>query len=470
MKKILYSLLPKTPRAAALPLWEKGFNFFLAILVPLAWAASGREVSANAQNANYRMKTVVIDAGHGGHDPGCSGSDSREKHIALAVAKSLATAIQNTHPDLRVILTRDTDVFIPLHERAAIANRNQADLFISIHCNFMPGKSFVQGSETYVMGLHTAEHNLEVAKRENASILLEDNYQATYGYDPNSPEGHITMSMFQSAFIEQSILFADLVEKQFAMAGRKSRGVRQAGFMVLKGTAMPSALIEIGYLSNREEELFLKGEEGQAVIVQAILKAFTQYRNELEGATAKPAVVMRPDAPLAAPAPVAPEQIPAPERASAPRAEPAVATSYPAANTGAAATRTPPASTAPAPSAYAYTRPESERPLRASQPAPASSPATPAVAAVAPLQFCIQLAASVAPSDLNAPNFKNLGHKVEEVREDGRYKYQIRNLPTYEQAHLIRQKVIAGGFPGAFIVAYQGERRISIEEALRLSN
>ncbi len=422
------------------------------------------------------MKTVVVDAGHGGHDPGCSGSNSREKHITLAVAKSLAAAIQNAHPDLRVILTRDTDVFIPLHERAAIANRNQADLFISIHCNFMPGKAFVQGSETYVMGLHTAEHNLEVAKRENASILLEDNYQATYGYDPNSPEGHITMSMFQSAFIEQSILFADLVEKQFALAGRKSRGVRQAGFMVLKGTAMPSALIEIGYLSNREEELFLKSEDGQTVIVQAILNAFTQYRHGIEGPSAPSTEKVA----LATPAPAVPERMPAPARASAPRTETATAAPSPAANTrtsSGVATNTPSASPAPTTSAgtpqqatYTYTWPESERPVRAGQPAPAPNPVTPVTSAGGQLHFCIQLAASATPSDLNTHTFKNLGYKVEEVKEDGRYKYQIRNLPTYEQAHLIRQKVITGGFPGAFIVAYQGERRISIEEALRLSN
>ncbi|MFK8160984.1 MAG: N-acetylmuramoyl-L-alanine amidase, partial [Lewinella sp.] len=161
------------------------------------------------------VQKVVIDAGHGGKDPGGMGKNSQEKHIALKIAQLLAIGIRTNFPDVEVIMTRADDTFIPLYERAAIANREGADLFISIHANIMPGSSATYGTETFVMGQHVAKHNLAVAKRENASILLEDNVQENYGYDPNSDQGHIMMSMFQHAFLERSILFAELVENEF---------------------------------------------------------------------------------------------------------------------------------------------------------------------------------------------------------------------------------------------------------------
>lgn len=412
------------------------------------------------------MRTVVIDAGHGGHDPGCLGSDSREKHIALAVAKRLAAVMQAAHPDLRVILTRDSDVFIPLHERAAIANRNNADLFISIHCNFMPGRSSVQGSETYVMGLHTAEHNLSVAKRENAAILLEDDYEKHYDYDPNSPEGHIMLSMFQNAFIEQSIIFADLVEKQFAQLGRKSRGVRQAGFVVLKGTAMPSALIEIGFLSNKEEEAFLKNEAGQIAISEAILNAFTQYRSQLEtGVAAAPIKYEAPArAVQTASAPPAQEAPKSGAVHSKPQGIPLdkIEAAKPMENIA------PP----PQPTPQGSSWPEKDAPKVIGVKATAEPPVqmNSRSAATNSVQFCVQLAAASSPSDLSRPEWENVGHKIEEVKEDNRYKYQIRNIATYAQAQEVKTKAQARGFPGAFVTAYHNGRRISVEEALRLSN
>ena len=246
----------------------------------------------NQPNNNYRIKTVVIDAGHGGHDPGCLGAGSQEKHIALAISKKLAAVMTAQYPNIKVILTRDKDVFIPLYQRAAIANRNNADLFISIHCNATPRASTTAlGTETYVMGLHTAEYNLGVAKRENSAILLEDNYEQNYDYDPNSPEGHIILNMFQNAFLEQSILFAEQVEKNFTtVARRKSRGVKQAGFVVLKSTTMPSVLIESGFLNNPVEERYLQTGAGQQKIAQSILQAFTSYKKiiEEEGSIAAP--------------------------------------------------------------------------------------------------------------------------------------------------------------------------------------
>jgi N-acetylmuramoyl-L-alanine amidase len=232
----------------------------------------------------YRIRSIVIDAGHGGKDPGCHGPKSKEKDIALSIATELGALINSQFPEIQVIFTRDKDIFIPLHERAAIANRNQADLFISIHCNYVAKRNRAEGSETYVMGLHRAKDNLDVAKRENAAILMEDDYEAHYdGYDPESPEGHIILSMYQNAFLEQSILFAQQIEEEFVrQAKRKSRGVKQAGFLVLRETTMPSVLIETGFLSHDQEERFLLKKENQKRMAASILTAFKKYKNTVE--------------------------------------------------------------------------------------------------------------------------------------------------------------------------------------------
>ena len=240
-------------------------------------------VSASANN-NFSIKTIVIDAGHGGKDPGATGpGKTNEKDIALVVALKLGDYITRNFPEVNVIYTRKTDVFLELHERAEIANKAKADLFIAIHVNSSPNADNY-GTSSYVLGLHRTEANLDVAKRENSVILLEDDRDKNYEFDPNSPEGHIIMSMKQNAFLDQSIDLASKVENQFEnYSKRKSLGVKQAGFYVLYKTTMPSLLAEIGFISNPEEEKFLQSVKGQDQIATALLNAFKDYRMEMEG-------------------------------------------------------------------------------------------------------------------------------------------------------------------------------------------
>lgn len=229
------------------------------------------------------VNTVVLDAGHGGRDPGALGSYSKEKDITLAIALKAGAYIEEHLPDVRVIYTRKDDTFVELHKRASIANSNEADLFISIHCN-ANRSSAPYGSETYVMGLHKTEDNLEVAKLENKAILKEENYADMYqGFDPDQDEDYITLTMFQDAFLDQSTKFAKALQDQFRERVKiKDRGVKQAGFLVLHQTAMPGVLVETGFLSNPRDENYLNSEKGQVYIASAIYRAFRDYKNDVE--------------------------------------------------------------------------------------------------------------------------------------------------------------------------------------------
>lgn len=230
-----------------------------------------------------KIKTVVIDAGHGGKDPGAIGKKSKEKDITLSVAKKTGNYIKQYCPDVNVIYTRSSDVSVSLLRRAQIANEKNADLFISIHCN-ANASSQPAGVETFVMGEHRNAANLEVAKLENASIIYEDNAEEDYGdFNPNSPEAYIMLNFFQSEYKNASLEFAEHIQNQLVKrVGRKDRGVQQAGFLVLYKTAMPSVLVEIGFLSNPSEENFLSSEEGQTYIASALFRAFRDYKNAYE--------------------------------------------------------------------------------------------------------------------------------------------------------------------------------------------
>ncbi|MCI5058240.1 MAG: N-acetylmuramoyl-L-alanine amidase [Flavobacteriales bacterium] len=228
------------------------------------------------------IRKIVIDAGHGGHDPGCHGATEKEKHIALAISLKVGKLLEENLKDVEIIYTRKTDVFLELHERANIANKHEADLFVCIHANANV-KSSAYGSETYVMGLHKSEENLAVAQRENSVILMEKDHKTIYqGFDPNSPEGYIALTLMQHTHLEQSAMVANKIQKNFQKAGRKNRGVKQAGFLVLHQTAMPSVLIETGFLTNGDEEKFLGSDKGQNIIAKAIFEALKKYKKEIE--------------------------------------------------------------------------------------------------------------------------------------------------------------------------------------------
>lgn len=230
-----------------------------------------------------KIQTIVIDAGHGGKDSGALGQTTKEKDLNLAVALKLGDYIQENMPDVKVVYTRKKDVFVELSERAAIANRNNADVFISIHCNSTDGSASANGAETYVMGESKNEANLNVAKKENAAILLEDNTDAYDNFDPNSTEAYILFSLSQSLYQDQSLKLADKVQKQFTnKVGRHDRGVQQAGFLVLWKTSMPSILVELGFISNLKEEQFLASEKGQTKMALALYRAFEEYKTEYE--------------------------------------------------------------------------------------------------------------------------------------------------------------------------------------------
>ncbi len=230
-----------------------------------------------------KFKKVVIDAGHGGKDPGAHGDYAKEKDIVLAVALKLGNYIEKYMPEVEVVYTRKKDVFVPLSERAEIANKSDANLFISIHANYIANPK-ITGTETFALGLHRTQDNLEVAKKENSVIVLEEDYSTTYeDFDPNSSESYIIFELYQNIYLNQSLEMADLVQHQFTeRVGRRNRGVKQAGFLVLRETAMPGVLVELGFLSNANEEKYLTSNEGQALLASGIFRAFRDYKENFE--------------------------------------------------------------------------------------------------------------------------------------------------------------------------------------------
>jgi N-acetylmuramoyl-L-alanine amidase len=239
------------------------------------------------------MFTIVIDAGHGGIDAGAPGAKTNEKTINLSVSLKLGDLISKNQSDVKVVYTRKTDCFIGLDERASIANRNKADLFISIHANGVKNAKHVLGTETFTLGLARSKENLEVAMRENSAILLEDNYQQTYeDFDPNSTESYIIFEFMQNRHMEQSINLASKIQKAFKEAKRDDRGVKQAGLLVLRKISMPGVLVELGFMTNPEEERFMKSTDGQNKLAKAIYNAFVAYKHDYDKRQSMPTATM----------------------------------------------------------------------------------------------------------------------------------------------------------------------------------
>lgn len=448
--------------------------------------------------SNYQINTVVIDPGHGGHDPGCLGHSSREKHIVLSIGKYLAAGLKAQFPNLNVIMTRSSDVFVPLHERASIATENKADLFISLHCNAF-SRTAAQGTETYVLGLHATEENLEVAKRENEAILLEDNYKENYGYDPNSPEAHIMFSMFQNAFLEQSISFAEKVQGQAKnQAGMKDRGVKQAGFLVLRYATMPSVLVETGYLTNSNDEAFLMTVGGQMQMANAIQDAFGEYKREMERIVnaESPATVafveVKKTTPVTyqshpesttAPAKVEPVVLAKKETEARPSIDDRIKDETekakklgleitPPTNAVASVSNTnmsPKKSSKIAPNTPVQEKiettpviepPKKIEPAIAMTTKTATQNAANSTTTQSNVQYCVQLAAS--PTMLNASvgKWTRITQTVEVIQEANLYKYQVRNFATHQEAARAMSGLRAKGFSDAFVVAYKDGQRV----------
>ncbi len=365
--------------------------------------------------------TVVIDPGHGGRDSGAVGRHSMEKDIALAISLKLGEYIREHMPEVEVIYTRETDVLVPLHERAQIANKNNADLFISIHCN-SAGSSSAMGTETFVMGLHRSQANLEVAKRENRSILYEDDYLETYdGFDPNSPEASIIFALYQNAYLEQSLNIASLVQGQFRERARRiDRGVKQAGFLVLYQITMPGILVETGFLSNPQEERYLRSESGQAYIASAIFRAFRDYKQEQDEVLA-----------------------------SRNSYRPATINNGAGNDTEGIRQTLSVESAAPEAEVNAGTEADEDVSTR--------------------ISFRVQFASTSEKRPADDPVFNGL-EDVSWYFHEGLYKYTVGNEPTLEKAAEIQKSVQEAGFRDAFVIAFLGEERISAAEAIRLIN
>jgi N-acetylmuramoyl-L-alanine amidase len=263
--------------------YKRLFAIFLTLICVLY---PGQSFSKDGPDIKNKVRVVVIDAGHGGKDPGAVGKKTKEKDINLSVALMVGNYIESNFEDVTVIYTRKDDTFVGLNERAKIANKNKADLFISIHANASPNVR-AYGSETFVMGASKSSSNFEVAKLENSVITLEEDYSTKYeGFDPTNTESYIIFSFLQHTYREQSLNMASHIQNQFRdRAGRSDRGVKQAEFLVLWQTTMPSVLVELGFISNAEEEKYLASKQGQEHLASAIYRAFKEYKSVIESSS-----------------------------------------------------------------------------------------------------------------------------------------------------------------------------------------
>ncbi len=397
----------------------RGVRVILTFAFLMAAITMPREVRSQAAPPPDEW-VVVIDAGHGGKDPGTVGLKVKEKDINLAVALRTGQYIKDNLSDVKVIYSRDDDSFIGLAERAEVANRNKADIFISIHSNAMNDKRFT-GAETWVLGQSKDEANLQVAMKENSVITFEKDYQAKYeGYDPNSVESFIIFSLMQNTYLKQSTEFASMIQDQIRdRVGRKDRGVKQAGFVVLWRTTMPSVLVELGFLSNAEEEKYLSSETGQDYLASAIYRAFRDYKHTIDNRSGlnangtvhgEPAVPVKEDSTGGLSAEVKKEE-------------------------------TPPAP-APVP------------PLTEIRPEMVTDE----------IIFMVQISAMPKNKPVNPSQIKGI-EKITKIDEGDRIKYGAGSFSIYEDAVKYR-RTLTLGFPDAFVIAVRNGKIIPLKEAI----
>ena len=394
--------------------------------------------------------TLVIDAGHGGHDAGACGKYGKEKNINLNVALAFGKLVENNCPDVKVVYTRKKDVFIPLQRRADIANSNKADLFISIHTNALPGGKIAYGSETYTLGIARAAANLEVAKRENSVITYESDYKTTYeGFDPSKAESYVIFEFMQDRYMKQSVELARQIQKNYAAAGRQNKGVHQAGFLVLRNTTMPAVLTELGFISTPQEESYLTSDRGVRELSRSIYNGFIAYRKQhdkaaapmaplpaepKETAPARAKETPKPAEPIAQPVPAQPETKPD-EKLGA----------TPAPQDGEALGQTPES----APDAAAT---------------PASNPGK---AAENRPVFKVQILVSSTKIPAASPRFKKQS-PIDCYRDGTLYKYTCGSSASYAEMRS-KQKELATLFPGCFIVAFLNGERIDLNAARNMA-
>jgi N-acetylmuramoyl-L-alanine amidase len=391
-----------------------GLYFPMCLLIGLIFTLSIKNTCAQDTDNGYKLKTVVIDAGHGGKDPGSLGKLTSEKEVVLAIALKTGKYIEENIPGVKVIYTRKTDTFVELHKRAEIANSNKADLFISIHANGNENH-LVTGTESLVLGLHRAGENFEVAKKENSVILLEDDYSTKYeGFDLNSPESYQIFSLMQERYFDRSINFAGLVQEQFReRAARKDRSVKQQGLLVLARTAMPGILIETGFITNPDEEKYLMSDEGQDYIASAIYRAFRDYKNIIESKTSFAIASWTNKSVISDDSVTGSDELPKQD------------------------------------SSDNYSKPP------------------PALVMLPAVEFKVQIAASSKPISTDADLFRGISG-ITEYHIGKIYKYVVGGAPTFQEI-IEYSKQIKERFPDAFIIAVKEGEIIPLHQALKES-
>ena len=406
------------------------FLGWLSAMLILVFLTSGKKTPVR-QGTGYKLKTVVIDAGHGGNDPGCLGEVINEKAVALGIALKLGKYINDNFPEVKVVYTRNTDVFIPLSDRARIANESKADLFISVHANANP-KREPYGTETYVMGVGTdMDRNTDIVKtRENSVIFLEKDYKKNYdGMDPNDPASEIIANMIQKEKLDQSLYLASRVQTQFETRMKLlNRGVKQRVLYVMYRTVMPSILVETGFLTNKEDEKYLSSEKGQAYVASCIFRAFRMYKMQAEGKTAA--------------------EIKAAEEADFIKQSAEIGKMPETLSVLAYANDSTKKDTAKAVEVE-------KEPVKVVKNIPTDSSG---------LVFKVQLTSSSKKIELTSPKFKGLDN-VEMYSSDGTFKYTAGKCKTMTDASKLQKKAVELGFKDAFVVAFYKGERVSMKRA-----